>query len=128
MGELILVGDRVLIEPADSEQKTDSGLVLPATVTEKEKVQGGRVVRIGPGYLMANPEYSEGEPWAKPDQAVRYLPLQAQVGDFAFFLRKEALEMNYQNHQFLIIRHQAILALIRPDSADLIEKIQNLLK
>lgn len=37
MGELILVGDRVLIDPADGEQKTQSGLVLPATVTEKDR-------------------------------------------------------------------------------------------
>ncbi|MGE0495103.1 MAG: co-chaperone GroES [Vulcanimicrobiota bacterium] len=127
MGELILVGDRVLIDPADGEQKTQSGLVLPATVTEKEQVRGGRVVRVGPGYLMANPEYSD-EPWSKPDEAVRYLPMQAQAGDFAFFVRNEAVEIQYQNHQFLIIRHASILALIRPDSADIIEQVTNLLR
>lgn len=128
MGELIIVGDRVLIDPVDAEQKTESGLVLPATVTEKEKIRGGRVIRVGPGYLMANPEYSEGEPWAQPDQAVRYLPLQAQTGDFAFFLRKEAVEMHYQGRQFLIIRHSSILALIRPDSSDILDQVKSLIK
>jgi len=78
MSELIIVGDRVLIEPHEGEQQTAAGLVLPATVTEKERVGSGRVIRVGPGYLMANPEYSEGEPWSEPKEVVRYLPLQAR--------------------------------------------------
>ena len=41
MSDLIIIGDRVLIEPQDGEQQTDSGLYLPATVTEKEKVGTG---------------------------------------------------------------------------------------
>ncbi|MCA9792995.1 MAG: co-chaperone GroES, partial [Candidatus Eremiobacteraeota bacterium] len=82
---------------------------------------------VGPGYLMANPEYSD-EPWSKPDEAVRYLPMQAQPGDFAFFVRNEGVEIQYQHHQFLIIRHASILALIRPDSADIIEQVTNLLR
>ncbi len=128
MSELIVVGDRVLIEPLAGEQMTESGLVLPATVTDKDKVGGGRVVRSGPGYLTANPEYSESEPWAKPHQAVRYLPLQAEVGDFAYFLKKEAIELEYRGHQFLVVRHGSILALVRPDSADILERIEGMLK
>lgn len=124
----MVVGDRVLIEPLAGEQLTDSGLVLPATVTDKDKVQGGRVVRAGPGYLTANPEYSESEPWTKPHQAVRYLPLQASVGDFAYFLKKEAIELQYKGHDFLVVRHGAILALVRPDSSDILEKIEDMLK
>ena len=128
MGELIIVGDRVLIDPVETEQMTESGLVLPATVTEKDKIRGGRVVRVGPGYLTANPEYSAGEPWTRPEEAVRYLPLQAQIGDFAFFLRKEAVEMHYQNRQFLIVRHNSILALIRPDGSDIAKEIENMFR
>ncbi len=127
MPDLILVGDRVLIEPEDGEQQTDAGLVLPATVTERDKVRGGLVVRVGPGYLMPNPEYTEGEPWTEPKAVVRYLPLQAQPGDFAFFLRKEALEFTYQKKTFLIIHHGAILALVRPGAEDLLDGIEGLL-
>ena len=89
--------------------------------------QTGRVVRVGPGYLMPNPEYSEGEPWTQPRAAVRYLPVQAQPGDFAFFLRKEAVEISYQDKAFLIIHHAAILALVRPDSVDILKEIEGLL-
>lgn len=107
---------------------TESGLVLPATVTEKDKVQGGRIIRVGPGYLTANPEYSESEPWKKPHESVRYLPLQAEVGDFAYFLKREAIELNYKGNEFLVVRHSSILALVRPDSLDILERIEDLLK
>ncbi len=128
MSDLIVVGDRVLIEPLAGEQMTESGLVLPATVTDKDKVQGGRVVRVGPGYLTANPEYSESEPWKKRHESIRYLPLQAEVGDFAYFLKKEAIDMQYKGHEFLVVRHSSILALVRPNSTDIFERIEEMLK
>ena len=127
MPELIIVGDRVLVDPNEGEQKTEAGLILPASVAEREKVGSGRVVRVGPGYVMPNPEYSEGEPWTEPKEVVRYLPLQARPGDFAFFLRKESIEITYQNRKFLILHHAAILALVRPDSDDLIQHIEDFL-
>jgi len=113
MSELIVVGDRVLIEPQVGEQKTDSGLVLPASVAEQENVRSGRVVKTGPGYLTPNPEYSESETWKQTDDPVRYLPLQAQPGDHAFFMRNEAIELRYEDTEYLIVPHSAILALIR---------------
>lgn len=113
MSELIVVGNRVLIEPQSGEQKTDSGLVLPASVAEQENVRAGRVVKTGPGYLTPNPEYSENEAWKQTDDPVRYLPLQAQPGDVAFFMRKEAIEIRYEDARYLIVPHSAILALVR---------------
>ncbi len=50
---IIVVGDRVLIKPEDNLQKTNSGLYLPPGVIEKEKVQGGYIVKVGPGYPVA---------------------------------------------------------------------------
>ena len=126
MGELIMVGDRVLIAPDEGERKTDAGLVLPASVAEKERVRSGRVVSIGPGYVTPNPEFSEGEPWSQSREAVRYLPLQAQQGDYAFFLRKEAIEIQFEGDTFLIVPHGAILALHRADADDILENLGNL--
>ena len=65
MSEILVVGDRVLVEPIDGEQQTESGILLPATVADKERVRCGRVIQTGPGYLTANPEYSD-QPWKKP--------------------------------------------------------------
>lgn len=118
MSQLLITGDRVLIEPQTGERETDSGLLLPATVAAREKVRGGVVVRTGPGYVMPNPEYSEGEVWKQTQSEVRYLPLQAAVGDFAFFVRKEAVEITYEGTDYLIVPHAAILALVRPDEDD----------
>ncbi|HYA31180.1 MAG TPA: co-chaperone GroES, partial [Thermodesulfovibrionales bacterium] len=36
--DIIIVGDRVLIDPDERMDKTSSGLYLPPTVKEKEKV------------------------------------------------------------------------------------------
>ena len=110
MSELIIVGDRVLIEPQDGEKQTKAGLYLPATVTEKERVGSGVVVQIGPGYVMPNPEYAEGEPWTQSRNAVRYLPLQARPGDLAFYLRKDATEITYEKKTFVIVTHDPAVA------------------
>ncbi len=123
MGELIIVGDRVLIEPDEGEKQTAAGLVLPASVTDREKVASGRVVRTGPGYLMANPEYAEDEPWKASREAVRYLPLQARAGDVALYLRKDAVEISYEGKAFFIVHHAAILALVRTDSDDILDNL-----
>ena len=52
---LIVVGDRVLIKPKDPTDRTHSGLYLPPTVQEKEQVQSGYVIKVGPGYPIPNP-------------------------------------------------------------------------
>lgn len=118
MKELIMVGDRVLVLPHEGDRQTEAGLYLPASVAEKEKIQSGRVVQIGPGYVMPNPEFS-GEPWANDKSAVRYLPLQAQKGDTAFYLKKEAIEVKFEGTDYVIIPHMAIVALVRDADAEL---------
>ena len=127
MPELIVVGDRVLSEPLEGEKQTQSGLILPATATEKDKVRNGRVLKVGPGYLVPNPEYSEAEPWKQPRQANRYLPLQAEPGDEAFFLKSQAIEVTWQGKNLLIVPHNAILVLLRPEPSDVLSNIDRLL-
>ena len=53
---IIPTGDRVLVEALSEEermQKTKSGIVLPDTA-DKEKVDRGRVVAVGPGKTTEN--------------------------------------------------------------------------
>lgn len=117
MKELIMVGDRVLLLPIEGDRQTQAGLYLPASVTERERIHTGQVIQIGPGYVIPNPEFS-GEPWATDKSAVRYLPLQAQKGDIAFYLKKEAIEIRFEGTEYNIVPHMAIVALVRdPDSA-----------
>lgn len=110
--QLILVGDRVLIEPEPLDNQTDSGLYLPEGVKEKEQVGSGRVVNVGPGYVMPNPDH-ENESWKPDSDPVQYLPLQAEEGDFAFFLRGESIEIEFEGEEYLIVPHGSILALVR---------------
>lgn len=112
--KVVVVGDKVLIKPADEDEKTPSGLYLPQGVREKEKVAGGYVVNVGPGYPTAQPA-AEGESWASPERSgeMRYVPLQASEGDYAIFLRKEAVEVEIDESKYLIVAHATILLLIR---------------
>ncbi len=126
MEEIIIIGDRVLIEQEGGEKQTKSGLYLPATVVDRERVSIGRIVRVGPGYVMPNPEYSDGEPWATARSAARYLPLQAQPGDLAFFLRKEMIEVTFREKEYVIVPHSAILALVRPNADDILDDIEGI--
>nr|BCX00108.1 MAG: chaperonin [Bacteroidota bacterium] len=108
--ELLLVGDRVLIAPEEGEQTTETGLYLPPTVKEKEKVLSGYVVKVGPGYAVPGP--FEEEPW-RERPAVRYVPLQAEEGDYAMFLRDQAVEILYEGKKYFVVPHSAILVLVR---------------
>ena len=115
MANLIVVGDRVLIRPQTGEEKTETGLVLPASVAGQDNVQSGHVVKTGPGYLTQNPEYTETESWKESTTPVRYLPLQAKAGDHAFYLEDEAIDLRYEETRYVIVPHSAILALVRDD-------------
>jgi chaperonin GroES len=111
--KFIVVGDRVLVRPQEDSNKTTSGLYLPAGVAEKERIQSGYVIKVGPGYATATA--NEDEMWKQTDEQVKYIPLQAKEGDLAIFLRKEAFEIEFEKEKFLIVPNQAILVLIRND-------------
>jgi hypothetical protein len=58
------------------------------------------------------------EPWRqRPREAVRFVPMQAQVGDYALFFRKAAVEITFENELYLVVPQYAILALVRSGSA-----------
>lgn len=108
---LIVVGDRVLIKPKNPVDQTSSGLYLPATVTEKEQVQSGYVIKVGPGYPIPSPV--EDEPWKETEEKVKYMPLQAQEGDLAIYLQRNAIEVMYNDDKYIIVPQSAILMLER---------------
>jgi co-chaperonin GroES (HSP10) len=112
--KLIVVGDRVLIKPAKQSDKTSSGLYLPPGVQEKEKIQSGYVIKVGPGYPLPLP-VDDDEMWKGKDEQVKYLPLQAQEGDLAIFLQKGAIEVIYEDEKYFIVPQASILMLERDE-------------
>ena len=115
--QLIVVGDRVLIKPDHSKEKTAAGLYLPQGMETKEKVQGGFVYKVGPGYPLPDPAATE-EPWEKQRNEPKYLPLQAEEGDYALFLRKTAVEIEFEDEKYLLVPQAAILLLVRDNILD----------
>jgi chaperonin GroES len=111
---LIVVGDRVLIKPKLTTDKTESGLFLPPGVKEKEKVQSGYIIKAGPGYPIPLPT-EEDETWKGKNEDIRYIPLQAREGDLAIFLQNGAIEINYQDEKLYIVPQSSILLLERDE-------------
>lgn len=113
--KFIIIGDRVLIKPKSSSTKTKSGLYLPPGVEEKEKVQSGYVIKLGPGYPLPVP--SDGDDfWKEKKEQVHYMPLQAQEGDLAVYLQNAGHEIQFNNEKYVIVPQGAILMLIRDES------------
>ena len=89
------LGDRVIIELVESEEKTASGIVLPDTA--KEKPQEGKVVAVGTGRVLDNGER---------------VALEVAEGDRIIFSKYAGTEVKYDNTEYLILRENDILAII----------------
>ena len=113
---LIVVGDRLLIKPERQDSKIKGGLLLPPGYKEKEEVQSGYVIKVGPGYPLPIAAEDADEPWKNVDERVKYIPLQANEGDKAIFMQKGAVEVIYNHEKYFIVPQSSILLLERDDS------------
>ncbi|MEM3485495.1 MAG: co-chaperone GroES, partial [Candidatus Methanomethyliaceae archaeon] len=81
------LGDRVVVEPIEKEERTPSGIILPETA--KEKPQEGKVIAVGPGRLN--------------DQGQR-IPLDIKEGDRVIFAKYAGTEVKLDDKKYLILR------------------------
>jgi len=112
---LIVVGDRVLIQPEEGEDRTKVGLYLPRTAVDNQAVQGGTVLATGPGNAVSAPTELDEEPWKIGAPEPRYVPLQARIGDYAIFFRRAAVEITFEGDRYLVVPQAAILTLVREE-------------
>jgi len=110
--KLIVVGDRVLVKRSKNSERTKMGLILPPGVTEREEIQSGYIVKVGPGYPLYQ---DEDENWKETDKKVKYIPLQASEGDLAIYLQKQAYEIEFDKEKYYIVPNSAILLLYRDE-------------
>jgi chaperonin GroES len=89
------LGDRVVIELVESEEKTASGIVLPDSA--KEKPQEGKVVAVGTGRVTDNGER---------------VALEVSTGDSIIFSKYAGTEVKFEGKEYLILRESDILAII----------------
>lgn len=90
------LGDRVLVEPLEAEDKTAGGIVIPDTA--KEKQQKGRVIAIGKGRVS-----EEG----------KLTPLEVKVNDQVLFGRYSGTEVKIGASDYLIVKEDDILGIIK---------------
>src|SRR5690349_22905107 len=89
------VGDRVVVKPAQKEEVTKSGIVIPDTA--KEKPQEGTVVAVGAGKLT--------------DKGDRQ-PLEVKEGDKVLFAKYGGTEFKLDGEDMLVLRESDILAIL----------------
>ena len=90
------LGDRVLIEPLEAEEKSAGGIVIPDTA--KEKQQKGKVIATGKGRI---------------NEDGKLTPLEVKVNDQVLFGRYSGTEVKIAGQEFLIIKEDDILGIIK---------------
>lgn len=114
--KIIVIGDRLLIKPNSLDKTTKTGLILPPGIQEKESIQSGYVIKVGPGYPIPNLEADE--PWKPQSEMIKYIPLQVQEGDLAVFLQKQAFEITFNAQKYFIVSQSSILMVLRDNFLD----------
>ena len=110
-----MVGDRLLVRPEEGEERTNAGLYLPPGGSPARQAKAGWVVSVGPGVpVFILPEYTDAN-WEEDGQPPRYVPMQAQEGDYVLFLQKVAVEITFEKKNYLIVPNSAVLVLMRED-------------
>ncbi len=88
--------DRIVVRPAEAEEKTASGLVIPDTA--KEKPQQGEVLAVGPGRRSDSGEL---------------IPLDIAVGDTVVYSKYGGTEVTQDGEDVLILSGRDILAIVK---------------
>ena len=86
--------DRIVVRPAEAEETTISGLVIPDTA--KEKPQQGEVLAVGPGRRAEN----SGE----------LIPVDLAAGDTVVYSKYGGTEITVDGEDLLILSSRDVLA------------------
>jgi chaperonin GroES len=87
------LGDRVVVQPAEREETTKSGIVIPDTA--KEKPQRGTIIAVGKG--------------RRDDDGDR-IPMDVSVGETVLFAKYAGTEFKFEDEEYLILSEKDILA------------------
>ncbi len=89
------LGDRLVVEPIEKEERTASGIILPETA--KEKPQEGTVLAAGPG---------------RTDDDGKRIPMDVKVGDVVLYAKYAGTEVKIDDKKLLILKESDILAIV----------------
>nr|WP_044200264.1 co-chaperone GroES [Oscillochloris trichoides] len=91
------LGDRVVLKPAEREEKTRSGIFLPDTAS-KERPMEGTIVAAGEG---------------RRDESGKLIAMSVQVGDKVIFAKYSGTEVKIDDVEYLILAEKDILGVIQ---------------
>jgi chaperonin GroES len=89
------LGDRLVVEPIEQEERTASGIILPETA--KEKPQEGKVLAAGPG---------------RRDDSGKYIAMDVRVGDRVLYAKYAGTEVKIDGKKLLILKESDVLAIV----------------
>jgi chaperonin GroES len=89
------LGDRVVVEPLEKEERTASGIILPETA--KEKPQEGTIIAVGPG---------------RRDDDGKLVPMDVKLGDVVLYAKYAGTEIKLEDKKVLILKESDILAIV----------------
>jgi chaperonin GroES len=89
------LADRVVVKPAEAEEKTKGGIILPDTA--KEKPVEGTVVAAGPGKISDSGEL---------------IKMTVKVGDKVLYGKYSGTEVVVSGEEYLIMRESDIFAIV----------------
>ena len=85
------LADRVIMQPAEAETTTASGIIIPDTA--QEKPQKGTVIAVGNG--------------------TKDNPMTVKVGDKILYGKYAGTELKYNGSDYMIMKESDILAIIK---------------
>ncbi len=87
--------DRIVVEPADAEERTAGGILLPDQA--REKPTRGKVLAVGPGKLLETGNRG---------------PLSVRVGDEVYYGKYSGTEVDVNGKKYTVLRESDVLAII----------------
>lgn len=93
--ELVPLGDKIVIERLDAEEKTKGGIILPESA--KEKPKQGKVISVGSGKLLDSGERSQ---------------LSVKAGDVVLFANYAGTEIKIEGKELLVMSEDDVLAIV----------------
>ena len=89
------LGDKVVVEPLEEEDKSPGGIILPDTA--KKKPQEGIVIAVGPGKVL--------DDGSRAEMAVK-------KGDKVIYAKYGGTEFRIDEKEYMILRESDVLAKI----------------
>ncbi len=86
--------DKVVVESVESEERTQSGFILPSSAQEKQQM--AKIIAVGPGGVVDGKE----------------IIMQVKVGDTVLYSKYAGSEFKVDGKELTIIRQSDILAIV----------------